>query len=167
MASYPAADPNPGPLLSQAPPDVAADMTDPFGVAGAQERRTVERGGVAPQAYPSDEQGYGVADSSGAAPGNDTYDPAGVTYGQANDTYGQPGAAGGDTYVQAGPAGEDNYSPADPGYAPPPPAPDVSIAAVPPHQDWAVPPRKKRGFLSWFFKPEPPAEIPLSYAPQQ
>jgi hypothetical protein len=173
MASYPPAQ-APGPLLAQAPPDVAADTNDPFGVAATRERRVVAAAG------PVERRPYaGPGTSDGVPPGitadDDTYGPGGMpaegdSSGQpalAGDTYAQDGSTG-DAYGQPTRSGEGTYGQPDSGYTPAPPAPEVSIAAVPPPEEWRSPPaRRKQGFLSWFFKPKPPADIPLSYAPEQ
>jgi hypothetical protein len=124
MASYPTES---GPMLTQAPPDVVADTTDPFGVAAMQDRGQV------------------------ASTFNDGQD----------DVYGADG------YVnpRAYPA-DDGYVDPNAGYSP---APETSVAiAAPPQPEWPTqpPPKpKRRGFFSWLFNPQPPADIPLSYAP--
>ena len=136
MAGYPT---EPGPMLADAPEAVAADMSDPFGVAAAQESRGIPDGsGI--MAAPQDDIGaedYGVADDSADQASSADYSGADYTQGP----------------------------PADPNYQPP--EPDVRTSAAQP-RDWSPPPRrKKQGFLSWFFKPTPSEDIPLSYAPEQ
>jgi hypothetical protein len=136
MAGYPA---SPGPLLTQAPPDAAADMSDPFGVAAAQESGALPAGARVTPVYRSGEDSYGQQDPYGVAEAP-SYPPAA-----------QDDQIGGD------------YGDIAPAY----PTPDVAIAQPPSQPQWrAEAPRRKQGFFSWLFNPKPPADIPLSYAPR-
>jgi hypothetical protein len=116
IARYPAA--TPGPLLAEAPPDVAAsDLNDPFGVAQSKAGGTY----------------------AAATPVNPEYPPV-----------------------------EQSIGSLDPAYVTTAPGPQIAAVAPPrPQPAWQPPPPPRRqGFLGWLINPRPPADIPLSYAPE-
>ena len=126
----------PGPLLSAAPPDVARETSDPFGVADMRDRKGLP-------------EGTGVIE----APDYDAAEaPAGPDYTVA------------EAPATPYPPVEESIGALDPAYLTP--APHDAIAAVAPPAPVAESRRGRRqGFFSWFFKPKTPDQPPLSYAP--
>jgi hypothetical protein len=101
--------------------------------------------------------------------------PPDVVEGDLNDPFGVAQSKAGATYAAAAPPPEEgDYPPVeesigslDPGYVTAAPTPQVATMAPPPvRQTYRAPPLRRQGFLGWLINPRPPADIPLSYAPE-
>jgi hypothetical protein len=145
-----------GPILAEAPASVVRETRDPFGVSEMREQ-------VAPSTdWQGDEAGYSVAgEGMGNAGGSDGYSVAGDGMASAG-----PDAGYQRSYEPVFPSVEDSIGAMDPSYVTPPQQEAMAAAAPPAVPQRALaPPTRRQGFLSWFFKPPPIDNSPLSYAP--